>query len=67
MAKETAEPKAPKAVQAAAGETIFEVRFPKDAAPVHVSAVNSREAWAKFCDANKTWPSPKAATVTEIK
>ena len=49
------------------GEKCFAVCYPKDAAAIHVCAVNDREAWAKFCDGTKQWPSPKLATVTEVK
>lgn len=30
-------------------------------------AKDSREAWALFCDARKSWPSPKSAKITEVK
>lgn len=49
------------------GEKVFAVRYPKDAPPVNVAAVNAAEAWSAFCDKNKTWPSPKLGTVTEVK
>jgi hypothetical protein len=32
-----------------------------------INAQNDREAWAKFCDANKVWPPPRMGKVTEAK
>jgi hypothetical protein len=32
-----------------------------------VIAADENEAWAKFCDAIKQWPSPKQRRVTQVK
>lgn len=31
-----------------------------------VAATNEREAWALFCDGEKSWPSPKSGKVVKV-
>jgi hypothetical protein len=70
MAKNEPAAKAPELPQPGPGEKVFAICYPKadpNIAPIHVCAVNALEAWANFCDGTRQWPSPRLASVTEVK